>query len=266
MEFLLYFIAGAGAGILSGLLGVGGGTVIVPMLVFIFTSLAFPEQHVMHIALGTSLATIIVTSISSARAHHRKQNVHWSVVRLVAPGIVIGTLLGAVLAGELDTMMLKGIFAAFMLLIATQMALNFTPAAHRQLPGKLGTVGTVGMGSLIGLIASLVGIGGGSLSVPFLIYCNFNARYAIGTSAAIGLPIAVAGATGFIITGLAEGNLPKYSLGYVYLPAFLGIAIASMLTAPLGAYLAHRLPVPVLKKLFALLLYVVGLKMLWSLV
>lgn len=263
MEFLLYFIAGAGAGILSGLLGVGGGTVIVPMLVFIFTSLAFPEQHIMHIALGTSLATIIVTSISSARAHHRKQNVHWSVVRLIAPGIVIGTLLGAALASELDTTVLKCIFAVFMLLIATQMALNFTPAAHRQLPGKLGTAS---MGSLIGLIASLVGIGGGSLSVPFLIYCNFNARYAIGTSAAIGLPIAVAGATGFIITGLAEGNLPQYSLGYVYLPALLGIALASMLTAPLGAYLAHRLPVAVLKKLFALLLYVVGLKMLWSLV
>lgn len=262
MEFLLYFIAGAGAGILSGLLGVGGGTVIVPMLVFIFTSLALPEQHIMHIALGTSLATIIVTSISSARAHHRKQNVHWSVVRLIAPGIVIGTLFGAALAGELDTMVLKCIFAVFMLLIATQMALNFTPAAHRQLPGKLGVAS---MGGLIGIIASLVGIGGGSLSVPFLIYCNFNARHAIGTSAAIGLPIAVAGATGFIITGLAEGNLPPYSLGYVYLPAFFGIALASMLTAPLGAYLAHRLPVAVLKKLFALLLYVVGLKMLWSL-
>lgn len=262
MEFLLYFIAGAGAGILSGLLGVGGGTVIVPMLVFIFTSLAFPGQHIMHIALGTSLATIIVTSISSARAHHRKQNVHWSVVRLIAPGIIIGTLLGAALASELDTTVLKCIFAVFMLLIATQMALNFTPAAHRQLPGKLGTAS---MGGLIGIVASLVGIGGGSLSVPFLIYCNFNARHAIGTSAAIGLPIAVAGATGFIITGLAEGNLPPYSLGYIYLPAFLGIALTSMLAAPLGAYLAHRLPVAVLKKLFALLLYVVGLKMLWSL-
>ncbi|MDR5172380.1 sulfite exporter TauE/SafE family protein [Methylobacillus flagellatus] len=263
MEFLLYFIAGAGAGVLSGLLGVGGGTVIVPILVVIFTSLAFPPQHIMHIALGTSLATIIVTSISSARAHHKKQNVHWSAVKLIAPGIVIGTLLGAVLAGQLDTVILKVIFAVFVLLIATQMVLNFTPAAHRQLPSK---AGTLGMGGVIGVLSSLVGIGGGSLSVPFLIYCNFNARYAIGTSSAIGLPIAVAGTLGFVVTGLAEGNLPAYSLGYVYLPAFAGIALASMLTAPFGAYLAHRLPVPVLKKLFALLLYVVGIKMLWSLV
>ncbi|ABE50504.1 MULTISPECIES: sulfite exporter TauE/SafE family protein [Methylobacillus] len=263
MELILYLIAGAGAGILSGLLGVGGGTVIVPILVFIFTSLAFPPQHIMHIALGTSLATIIVTSISSARAHHRKQNVHWSAVRLIAPGIVIGTLLGAVLAGQLDTVILKVIFAVFVLLIATQMVLNFTPAPHRQLPGR---AGTLSMGGIIGVLSSLVGIGGGSLSVPFLIYCNFNARYAIGTSAAIGLPIAVAGTLGFIITGLSQGNLPAYSLGYVYLPAFAGIALASMLTAPFGAYLAHKLPVQVLKKLFALLLYIVGIKMLWSLV
>lgn len=262
MEFLLYFIAGAGAGTLSGLLGVGGGTVIVPILVAIFTSLTFPPQHIMHIALGTSLATIIVTSISSAYAHHKKQNVHWSAVKLIAPGIVIGTLLGAVLASQLDTVILKVIFAVFVLLIATQMVLNFTPAAHRQLPGK---AGTLGMGGVIGVLSSLVGIGGGSLSVPFLIYCNFNARYAIGTSSAIGLPIAVAGTLGFVATGLAEGNLPAYSLGYVYLPAFAGIALASMLTAPFGAYLAHRLPAPVLKKLFALLLYVVGIKMLWSL-
>ena len=262
MEFLLYFVAGAGAGILSGLLGVGGGTVIVPILVFIFTSLAFPSEHIMHIALGTSLATIIITSISSARAHHRKQNVHWSVVKLITPGIVIGTLLGAVLAGYLNTTVLKIIFAVFVLLIATQMVMNFTPASHRQLPGK---AGTLSMGGVIGVISSLVGIGGGSLSVPFLIYCNFNARYAIGTSSAIGLPIAVAGSIGFIVTGLAEGNLPAYSLGYIYLPAFVGIALASMLTAPVGAYLAHKLPVAVLKKLFALLLYIVGLKMLWSL-
>lgn len=263
MEFLLYFIAGAGAGILSGLLGVGGGTVIVPILVFIFTALAFPAQHIMHIALGTSLATIIVTSISSARAHHKKHNVHWPVVKLITPGIVIGTLLGAVLAGQLNTVILKVIFAVFALLIATQMVLNFTPASHRQLPGKLGTLS---MGGLIGTLSSLVGIGGGSLSVPFLLYCNFNARYAIGTSSAIGLPIAVAGTMGFIITGLAQGNLPEYSLGYIYLPAFIGIALASMLTAPLGAYLAQKLPVPVLKKLFALLLYIVGLKMIWSLI
>lgn len=262
MDFLLYFIAGAGAGILSGLLGVGGGTIIVPILVFIFTSLAFPAQHIMHLALGTSLATIIVTSISSARAHHRKQNVHWPVVMLITPGIVLGTLVGAWLAGQMDTFLLKCIFAVFVLLIATQILLNFTPPAHRQLPGK---IGILTMGTVIGVISSLVGIGGGSLSVPFLIYCNFNARYAIGTSSAIGLPIAVAGTIGFIVAGLSAENLPELSLGYIYLPALLGIAVASMLTAPIGAHLAHRLPVSMLKKLFALLLYIVGLKMLWSL-
>lgn len=262
MEFALYFAAGAVSGVLSGLLGIGGGTVIVPILVFIFSSLNFPQPHIMHMALGTSLATIILTSISSARAHHAKQNVHWGVVRRIAPGIVIGTLLGAVLAGQMNTLLLKSIFAVFVLLIATQLLMNFTPAAHRQLPGRLGIAL---MGGFIGVISSLVGIGGGSVTVPFLIYCNFNARYAIGTSAAVGLPIAIAGTAGFIITGLAVDNLPEYSVGYLYLPALAGIAIASMFTAPLGAKLAHILPVPVLKRLFALLLYIVGLKMLWSL-
>ncbi|MCB5186238.1 sulfite exporter TauE/SafE family protein [Methylobacillus gramineus] len=262
MEFLLYFIAGAGAGILSGLLGVGGGTVIVPILVFIFTAQHVPEQHVMHMALGTSLATIILTSISSARAHHKKQNVHWGVVRQIAPGIIIGTLLGALLAGQMNTTLLKSIFAVFVLLIATQMIINFTPAAHRQLPGK---AGILMMGSMIGVISSLVGIGGGSVSVPYLIYCNFNARYAIGTSSAIGIPIAIAGTAGFMLAGYAGSALPAYSIGYIYLPAFLGIALTSMLTAPIGAYLAHQLPVATLKRLFALLLYIVGLKMLWSL-
>ncbi|MCB5188548.1 sulfite exporter TauE/SafE family protein [Methylobacillus caricis] len=262
MEFLLYFIAGAGAGILSGLLGVGGGTVIVPILVFIFTAQHFPEQHVMHMALGTSLATIILTSISSARAHHKKQNVHWTMVKRIAPGIVIGTILGALLAGQLNTAILKTVFAVFVLLIATQMIMNFTPAAHRQLPGK---AGISLMGGLIGVISSLVGIGGGSVSVPYLIYCNFNARYAIGTSSAIGLPIAIAGTAGFILAGYSGAALPAYSMGYIYLPAFIGIALTSILTAPIGAYLAHKLPIPVLKRLFALLLYIVGLKMLWSL-
>ncbi|CAG0973945.1 hypothetical protein MTYP_01385 [Methylophilaceae bacterium] len=259
MELFIYLLAGACAGLLSGLFGVGGGLIIVPILSLIFSSLAFPEQHIMHMALGTSLATIIFTSISSARAHHGRLNVDWPVVRKIAIAIVLGTLLGTVLAASLQTAWLKAIFSIFVFAVATQLILNFTPNPGRQLPGLFG-ISLAGL--VIGIVSSLVGIGGGSLSVPFLIYCNTGVKRAIGTSAAIGLPIAAAGTLGYILNGLNTPQLPAYSLGYLYLPAFAGIAFVSMLTAPFGAALAHRLPPHVLKRAFAVLLYVIGFKML----
>jgi uncharacterized membrane protein YfcA len=261
-EFLLYLGAGAVAGLMSGLFGVGGGIVIVPILSFLFIGLHFPEMHLMHLALGTSLASIILTSISSARAHHRNGNVNWLVVRQITPAVVIGTLLGTLVAAQLHSVWLKAIIAVFELCVATQLLLNLNPNPHRNLPGRVG-IGVAG--GMIGIVSSLVGIGGGTLSVPYLIYCNFDTRHAIGTSAAVGLPIAAAGTLGYLITGWHNKSLPQPSLGFIYLPAFAGIAIASIITAPLGATLAQRLPILTLKRLFALLLYIVGLKMIWGL-
>jgi uncharacterized membrane protein YfcA len=262
MEFFIYLFAGVCAGLLSGLFGVGGGLIIVPILSVVFTGLAFAGQHIMHLALGTSLATIIFTSIASTRTHHNCANVDWHVVRIITPGIVLGTLLGSAVASSLQTAWLEVIFAAFVFFAATQILFNFSPDPSREMPGTLGT-GLAGMG--IGALSSLVGIGGGTLSVPFLVYCNTAIKKAIGTSAAIGLPIALSGAIGFMANGWYEAALPEFSMGYVYLPALLGIVLASTLTAPFGARLAHWLPAMVLKRTFAALLYLIGLKMLWSL-
>ncbi len=263
MEFwLLYLASGVVAGFLAGLLGVGGGLVIVPVLTFIFAAQHFPEAYIQHLALGTSLASILFTSVSSLRAHHAHGAVNWDVVRGIAPGIVVGALLGSVLAAQLSSHFLKVFFVVFIYYVATQMLLNIKPKPSRQLPGMAGMFGA---GSFIGGISSLVGIGGGTVSVPFMTWCNVKLHQAIGSSAAIGFPIAAAGAAGFIVNGLAVKGLPPYSLGFVYFPALLGLVVASVLMAPLGARLAHRLPVAQLKKIFALLLYALGTRMLVSL-
>jgi|SRR6266568_1426346 len=257
--WLLYLALGAVAGILAGLLGVGGGIVVVPMLTFIFTAQQMPAPIILHLALGTSLASIMFTSISSLRSHHKRGAVNWQVFRNVTPGILIGTLLGSWVAAQLSTGFLKGFFVLFLYYVAFQMLLNVKPKPSRQLPGA---GGMFGVGSFIGGVSSLVGIGGGSMSVPFLVWCNVSLHNAIGTSAAIGFPIALAGAVGYVANGLAVKTLPAYSLGFVYLPALLGVAVVSIFTAPFGARLAHSLPVPQLKKFFAFLLILMGTKML----
>ena len=263
MDFwLLYLVTGVFAGFLAGLLGVGGGLVIVPVLVFIFTAQHFPAEQVMHLALGTSLASIMFTSISSLRAHHAHGAVNWVVVRGLTPGIIAGTLGGTMVAAQLSTSFLKVFFVVFLYYVATQMIMNIKPKPSRELPGVMGMFSA---GGVIGAVSSLVGIGGGTLSVPFMTWCNVKLHQAIGTSAAIGFPIAVAGAVGYIANGWALGTLPAYSLGFVYLPALAGLVAASVLAAPLGARLAHRLPVAKLKKFFALLLYALGTRMLLSL-
>jgi len=259
--WLLYLGLGAFAGLLAGLLGVGGGLVIVPMLTFIFIAQQMPAEHLLHLALGTSLASIMFTSVSSLRAHHLRGAVDWSVVRRITPGIMAGTFFGSWVAAQLSTGFLKAFFVVFLYFVAVQLLLDIRPHPHRQLPGP---ASLFGVGGLIGGISSLVGIGGGSMSVPFLIWCNTALRTAIGTSAAIGFPIALAGAAGYVINGLSA-TLPPYTLGFVYLPALLGVSAASMLTAPLGARMAHSLPIGGLKKIFALLLIVMGTKMLLGL-
>jgi uncharacterized protein len=259
---LIYLGVGAIAGILAGLLGVGGGLVIVPMMVIVLGWQAIPQEHIMHLALGTSLASIMFTSVSSFMAHHRRGAVQWQVVRQIVLGILLGTFLGASLASRLSTGVLKAIFVVFLYYMGVQFLLDRKPKAGRTLPGPWGMFG---VGNFIGIISAFVGIGGGTLSVPFMIYCNLPVHTAIGTSAAIGFPIAVAGAVGFLVNGLGATNLPPWSLGYIYLPALLGIAGCSVLTAPLGARLAHSLPVGRLKQVFAVLLLIMGTKMLYDL-
>jgi uncharacterized membrane protein YfcA len=261
LTLTLYLATGVIAGILAGLLGVGGGIIIVPTLLWSFNRLDIATDHAMQIAVGTSLATIIVTSIFSLLAHHKRGAILWETVRDLTPGILIGATFGAMLADYLPTNTLQILFAIFVLLISLQMMLGKASAAHRQLPGNTGmTIAGGGIGSL----SAIVGIGGGSLTVPFLAFCNIKMQNAVATSSACGLPIAIAGSIGFALMGLNESDLPNWSCGYIYWPAFIGITITSAFFAPLGARLAHALPVATLKQVFGLLLSLMGLKMLIS--
>lgn len=261
MELLAgYILLGLVAGFVAGLLGVGGGLIIVPILTWLLESQGL-VQNAMHYALGTSLASILFTSISSLRAHHARGAVEWSTLRRITPGILFGTFVGAALAARLSPVPLKIFFVIFLFYAAAQMWWNFKPASHRQLPGFAGMFGA---GSVIGAISSWVGIGGGTLSVPFQLWCNVPLHRAIGTSAAIGLPIAAAGALGYALHGPESGAIAG-SLGYIHLTALACIAIGSVTTAPLGARAAHALPVGKLKRIFALFLLILALRMAWAL-
>lgn len=257
----LYVAVGAVAGVLAGLLGIGGGLVIVPMLVFCMELQHLPQDLIMHLALGTSMASIMFTSVSSFMAHHKRGAVHWDVVKRIVFGILVGTYLGSCVAARMSTGVLKIFFVVFLFFVAWQMLSGKKPKASRQLPG---TVGMFGAGNVIGVVSSLVGIGGGTLSVPFMVWHNIPIHQAIGTSAAIGFPIAVSGTIGYIMNGWNAAELPPYSLGFVSLSALVSIAIMSVLTAPLGVKLAHSLPVDKLKRVFAIILILVGTKMLFS--
>ena len=259
-DLLSYVILGGCVGVLAGMLGVGGGLVIVPVLAWLFQRAGFIPELVMHLAIGTSLATIVLTSLSSVWAHHRLGAVQWRSFARLTPGIVLGAILGATLADRLPSETLRIVFGVFELAVALQMGLNLRPDPHRDLPGKWGMGG---VGAVIGLVSAVVGIGGGTMTVPFLQWCNVSMRKAVATSAACGLPIALAGAGGFVIAGWDARGLPDGSSGYLYWPAFFGIVLASVLFAPLGARLAHRLPAPILKRFFALFLAFLGLRMLW---
>ncbi|MDH5179652.1 MAG: sulfite exporter TauE/SafE family protein [Gammaproteobacteria bacterium] len=257
--YLIYGVLGLFTGVVAGLLGVGGGLIIVPVLVMIFQQQGFNADIIVHLAVGTSLATIVFTSLSSVRAHHAHGAVLWPVFWRLTPGIVVGALLGAVAAELMSAAFLKRFFAVFELAVALQMWLGLRPDAARALPGRWAMSGA---GGVIGLVSAIVGIGGGTLTVPFLVWCNVTMQKAVATSSATGLPIAVAGATGFMLTGWGESSLPAQSSGFVYQPAFFGIVVTSVLSAPLGAWLAHKLPAKVLKKVFAIFIAILGLRML----
>lgn len=259
--FLAYIICGLVAGILAGLLGVGGGLVIVPVLSMLFAMQGFAGDVIVHMAVGTSLATIVLTSIASVRAHHKKKAVLWPVVWKLVPGIIVGALMGAAVADAMPTGLLRAVFAGFEVLVAIQMFLSLRPQAGRDLPGRWG-MSLAGSG--IGLISSIVGIGGGTLTVPFLVWCRVAVHQAIGTSSACGLPIAIGGTLGFIATGWKQPLLPALSSGYVYWPAWLGIVASSIIAAPMGARLAHRLAAHSLKKVFAVFLLVLATIMIFA--
>ncbi|MHB8346355.1 MAG: sulfite exporter TauE/SafE family protein [Acidiferrobacterales bacterium] len=256
---IVYALVGASAGTIAGLLGVGGGFIIVPALIFIFHKQGFAPDMAAHLAIGTSLATIVPTALSSLLAHHRRRAVDWPVFRLLVPGIVIGALVGATVANQLHGRILHAIFGMFAFIAAVQMTLNRSPSAHRRLPGR---AGMIGVGSFIGGVSGMTGIGGGSLTVPFLLWCNADVRRAVATSAACGFPIAVSGTLGFMVNGWHDAGLPAWSTGPVYWPAVLAIAAASVLFAQFGAWLAHRLPVKLLKRIFAAFLTVMSVKLL----
>lgn len=257
--FFIYLALGAFAGTLAGLFGIGGGLIIVPVLIFSFGIQGFSPEIATHMAVGTSLATIVFTSISSIRSHHILGGIRWDIFRPMAVGIVIGALLGAWTASLLSGPALELIIGVFVILMAIKMLLGVNPTPGRHVPGNQG-LGVAGV--VVGWISAIFGIGGGSLTVPYLSWCNVRMQQAVGTSAACGLPIAIAGAAGNALTGWQDSALPEYSFGFIYLPALIGIIATSVLFARVGAHLAHRLNASVLKRIFAIMLLLVGLRFL----
>ena len=256
-SILLLLTVGSLAGLLAGLLGVGGGIVIVPALIGFFEGGdLIPGDRSMHFALATSLATICFTSLSSMYAHQRRGAILWSEVLKLAPGVFLGTFLGAQIAEQLSSNTLTFVFALFLLSVSLQMGFGMQPTAERK---PFGRFVTATVGTFIGLISALVGIGGGTLTVPFLVWCNTPVRVAVATSAAIGFFIALAGTLGYGISPYGLG--PDYSTGYVYWPAVLSIVPTSLLFAPWGARIAHTIPVTALKGLFCFLLALMGVKL-----
>ncbi len=252
-------VMGAMGGFAAGLLGIGGGMVLVPFITMIFSARHFPPELVVHMAIATALGIILFTSLSSVRAHHARGAVLWPVVGLLAPGILIGSWIGPWIGMQMPVRMLALVFAAFVAVSATQMLRKQKSVATRELPGAPGMAAA---GAVIGIVAGLVGAGGGFLSVPFMTWCNVKMRNAVATSAALGFPIALAGTLSNIYYGWNVPGLPPYSLGYVSLPALLVIAMASVTMAPLGARTAHRWPVARLRRLFAVVLYALAAYML----
>jgi uncharacterized membrane protein YfcA len=258
-ELAAYLGTGVVAGLIAGLLGVGGGVVVVPALVWVFVEAGFVADWIFHLAVGTSLATLIGTGSASAYSHHRRGAVRWDLVRLLAPWIVIGAWLGSAVAGLLDETWLRRIFGIFQFYVGVRMMWPSSQAEVRGLPGARGMGLT---GTVIGALSALVGIGGGTLTVPFLVRSGLDMRRAVATSSACGPPIALAGALGFVAVGWGREGLPAGSTGFVYWPAVAGILLASVPAAPLGARLAHSLPLLLLKRIFAVLVLVVGTKLL----
>ena len=249
-------LLGIGTGFLAGLLGIGGGMLMVPFLTFILGTRGVNPELAVKMAIATSMATIIFTSISSVRAHHAKRAVRWDIVKRLAPGIILGSMVASLgVFALLKGSWLALFFALFVGFSATQMFLDKKPAPTRQMPG---TGGQIAAGGFIGFLSGLVGAGGGFISVPFMTWCNVAIHNAVATSAALGFPIALANVVGYVVSGQGVADLPAGSFGYIWLPGLVVIAAASVFTAPFGARAAHALPVKPLKRVFASVLYVLA--------
>jgi len=259
IELLAYLVTGIFSGLLAGLLGLGGGVVIVPSLILVFGRLGFSPEWIAHLAVGTSLATIISIGGASTLAHQRRGAVRWELVWRLAPGIVLGAWAGAAIAGLLPQEWLQRLFGVFLIYVGVRMLLPRAEIHGASAPGPLGL--TL-MGAGIGTLSAIVGIGGGTLTVPYLARIGLTMRQAVASSSACGIPIAVAGAIGFMVTGWGKEGLPEMSTGFVYWPAAIGILVTSMPMAPMGARLAHSLPLPVLTRIFGVLLLLVALRLL----
>ncbi|MBP8145016.1 sulfite exporter TauE/SafE family protein [Pseudorhodoferax sp.] len=243
---------GVASGFLAGLLGIGGGMLMVPFLTAMLVAQGVANALAVKMAIATSMACIVATAISSTRAHHARGAVRWDVVRGMAPGVLVGGLLsGSALFGLLKGQTLAGVFALFVGFSAWQMWRGRQPHAGRALPGPFGLAGA---GATVGLLSGLVGAGGGFLAVPFMVWCNVAVHGAVATSAAIGVPVALANTLGYLVAGWSLPSALPGSLGYLYLPALAILMPVTVLLAPLGARAAHALPVAKLKRLFALLL------------
>jgi uncharacterized membrane protein YfcA len=249
-------LLGIVTGFLAGLLGVGGAMIMVPFMTIVLAHRGYPAEYTLKMAVATSLATICFTSLSSARAHHRRGAVKWNVVALLAPGILVGSLAGSQIGAALPGKSLGTLFAVFIAFSATQMFLDRKPHSTRTLPGPAGMFAA---GGAIGVVASLVGAGGAFISVPFMTWCNVKIHDAVGTSAALGFPIALAGTIGYAWAGRDLPAMPPGSIGYIYLPGLIAISAASVVLAPIGARTAHRMDIRPLRKLFAFVLFALAI-------
>lgn len=262
---LILLLMGAGVGVLSGLLGIGGGLILVPLFSAMFINLALPTDFIFHYALGTSMACIVMTSAFSLMAHQRRGGVLWSYVSLMAPGVVIGAFLGTLVVANLKSGVLMIVFAMFLVVVAWQMLKDKQVQTKADLNRHVHSIELIMVSTLIGGISSLVSIGGGSLTVPYLTFRNTPIPKAIGTSAALGFPLSLAGALGYILNGPSavwQDQMP-ITLGYVYWPAVIVVSSMSVLTVRYGAELAHQLPVMIIKRIFAYVLIIIGLRMVW---
>ena len=256
-----YALTGAIVGFLAGLLGIGGGMTLVPILAAMFAAQHFAPDNTVHLALGTGMASVMFTSSASVRMHHRLGGVDWALVRRLGPPMVAGTLLSTALSGWVPQRALALAFAVIVYAGATQILLGRKPAAGRTLPGQ---PALLAIGLAVGVVCGLVSAGGAFLTVPFMLFCGVTMTTAIGTGAALGVPVAIIGTVGFVFSGWRVADLPPLAVGFVHVPALAGIVAGSMLTAPWGARAAHRLPVKVLRRIFAALMYALATKMAWT--
>lgn len=255
ITLLLYALLGVFAGLIAGLFGVGGGVVLVPALIFSFAKLGLASEYLTHMAVGTSLAIICVTSISSVKAHHDNGFVQWNIFKPLAPGLIVGAILGVYLIRFVQGDLLQLIIGIFLCLVSVQMGFSLMPEGRRALPNG---AALSGFGSVIGVVSAIFGIGGGSLTVPLLSHYGVKMQHAVATSAACGVPIAIFATLANAVSAIGQTEEIPYAIGFIYLPAFVGVAVMSAPSAKVGAMLAKNLDARKLKRLFAVFLVIIG--------